>query len=266
MFQHQVGQRPVDQLRHDLRLGHLGQSAPKAAARAAGSGPLVGRFSRAGGIRLAMTSPAVCKRGRVTASAATRSTRRLFRCRSPAPHPGSRPGLGQLTRHVQQGVIRLFRLHLLAGKVGGGHVGPGVAVKADGAQVQKCGLAPFAHEFRRLLRHGESVKDIQPVCLEIGKTGAGGKPRLDPALGRLGGNADAVVFAHEQQGQRDRLIGRPSGGIERALCGGMVGRCIAKAAHHKRIVGKLRMFGAMASRGTDGIGRPHRLGQVAGDG
>ncbi len=51
------------------------RSEPKAAARESAEGPLVGAQGRAGGIRLAITSEAVFSLGRVTASAATRSTR-----------------------------------------------------------------------------------------------------------------------------------------------------------------------------------------------
>ena len=132
--------------------------------------------------------------------------------------------------------------------------------------MQEGGLPAAADIVRRLLRHAESVIQVQPVSLEILQPGPGAEGRLDPALRRLGGNADAVVFANKKQGQRDGLVRGPLRRVERPLRGGMVGAGIAEAAIDDRILRQQRMFRPMPPRRAHRIGCPHRLGQVAGDG
>ena len=167
---------------------------------------------------------------------------------------------------MQQRIVGLFRLNLCLGHIGCRHICPGVAVQADGADMQEGRFTAFADIFRRFLRDAEGLVDIQPVAAEISKARAAAEIGRDPACRCLGGNADAIVFADPQQRHRDILIRSPACRVDRALRGRMIGRCIAKTAHHDRIVGQLLVFGRLALCQADRIGRADRLGQMAGDG
>ena len=265
--QHQVGQRPVEQAAHRLRLVQLAQIAAKRRRARLGRGAVGGRTGarrrdQAGHHISRGFQPWPSDRlGRDPGHAGggvVVNRQRIGGCQ--------RPGLVELPHHVQQGVVGLIRLDFLARKVGGRHIGPGVAVKPDHAQMQEGGRPVVAHVMRGLGRHGKGLVDVEPVSGEVTQSGPGRKPRRDPAARGLGGNPDAIVFADKQQRQRDRLIRGPARGVEGPLRGRMVGRSIAETGHDDRVIGQDAVLGRAAPRRANGIGRPHRLGQVAGDG
>ena len=167
---------------------------------------------------------------------------------------------------MQQRIVRLLGLHFFTRQVSCGHIGAGMAVKTDGAEVQEGGLLAVADIGGGFGGDAEGIVEVQTVGLEIFQAGTGGEGGLDPALRRLGGNADAVVFADKKKGQGDRLIAGPLRGVEGALRGGVVGAGVAKAAIDDGVVGQDLVFRLVAPGGADGIGGADRLGQVAGDG
>ena len=179
---------------------------------------------------------------------------------------GQCPRLIQLPHHMQQRVLRLFRLDLVARQIGGGHIGPGMAIQADRADVQEGRLAAGAHDVCRALCGAEAVENVQPVAGEVVQARAVAEAGRDPARRGFRGDSDAIVLAAEQQRQRHALIGRPLRRVERPLRRGMIGRGIAEAGEDKAIIGQNRMLGPPAPGRANRIGRPHRLGQMRGNG
>ena len=179
---------------------------------------------------------------------------------------GQRARLIKQTHAMQKWIVGFFRLNLGLRQICRRHISPGVAIKADGGQVQKHRLAAGAGKMRGLFDDSVGVVNIQTIGAKILKAGAVLETCRDPAFGRLGGNADAVVFAYKQQRQRDCLIRGPASGVEGPLCGGMVGRRIAKAAHDQRIIRQNAVFRRATFGGGDGIGGSDSFRQMAGDG
>ena len=103
---------------------------------------------------------------------------------------------------MEERIVRFLGLDFLAGKVGGGDIGAGVAVKADGLDVQESGLLAGADVVGGFPGHAEGLEHVEAVAVEILKARAVLKARSDPAGGGLGGNADAIVLADEEKGAR----------------------------------------------------------------
>ena len=231
MFQHQIAQRPVDQPAHDLRLFHRLEIAAE-------------------GLRTcfrqrSVGSPAGPLRGNETCH-------HFFSRLQPWPrdrffrHPFNPfagfmidreccfrlecAGLGQQPHRVQQRIVCLLGFDFLTFHVGGGNIRPGMAIEPHGAHVQEGRAPPLAHIVGCFPRSPIGVVQVEAVAGEIFKPRPVFERCPDPALRRLYRNADAVVFADEQQWQRDRLIGCPLRGVEGPLRGGMVSRSIAEGA------------------------------------
>jgi hypothetical protein len=177
---------------------------------------------------------------------------------------GGQARLHEQPRGAQQRVAREVGADLALRPVRGLDVGPGVAHQPHGRQVQERGGTVRAHVLDG--PHGRVV-GVGEVAAVGGEVLDAGTPRgrLDPALGRLDADADAVVLADEQDRHPLALIGRVRGGVEPGQGGGVVERGVAEAAHGDRV---LRPRAAHAERAgpLDGEGHADRPRQVTGDG
>ena len=167
---------------------------------------------------------------------------------------------------MEQRIAGLRGLDFWLAQIGGLDVGSGVAVEAHTRHVQENGSARAAGMIGRLGGGAMGGDDIQAVALDVFQRRAVGKRRLDPATRGAHGNPDPVVLAHEDDRHWPTLEGGPAGGVNRPLGGGVIGRGVAEAAHDDAIVGQWLVLQAKRLGETNGVGRPHRLGQVRGDG
>ena len=267
MFQHQVVQRPVDKAAHRLGFVLRGQIVAEQRGaglwrRAIGGGAGALRGDQTGHhFGRGLQARAGNGLGRDSGNAGVGfAVDRQCACGV------ERPGLGQQAGEVQQRVARLVGFDLGTAEVGGRHVGPGVAVEPHHAEVEECWLAPAADEICGLCGDTIGLVEVEARGAEIGEARALGKAGGDPAIRGLGRDADAIVLADEQQGQRHRLVSGPARGVESGLRAGVVGRGIAERGHHDRVVGQLAEWRRAAAGEAQRVGGPHRLGQVAGDG
>ena len=144
------------------------------------------------------------------------------------------------------------------------HVGPGVGHEPDGAQVQECrcplGPDPGDGVGRHLrCRHGVESVRLEPA--QVGPVPVGGS---DPARRGAHADAEAVVFAHEQEREGKVLVCDAARGVDRPGGGRVVGRCVAEAAHRDGVVGPGRRDTEPA-RPIDAERHPDGPWQVGGD-
>src|SRR6056297_494755 len=101
--------------------------------------------------------------------------------------------------------------------------------------MEKRGLSPKAHVFGSSAGNGECLVQIEAVCVKILYPRPVGLRGGYPSVRGFNRDTDAVVLAHEQQGQWRPVRGSPTRGVERPLSGRMIGRGIAKRAHDDSI-------------------------------
>ena len=187
VFQHQIAQRPVDQAAHRLGLAHGGEFARHHRLALGHVGPVGwaagARWRHDAGHHLGAGGQAGLGDGlaRHTFDAGLG-----FGVDRQRLGGAERARLAQQAHGVEQRVLGLFGLNLGAGHIGGGQVGAGMAVEADGANVQESGLAAGADVMRGFGGDAVGVVKVKPVAGEIFEAGARGKAGVDPPLRRLG--------------------------------------------------------------------------------
>ena len=210
MFQHQIGQCPIDDAAHRLRRTHRVEVGTEdGAARflgraiAGAAGPDIRNEARhdASGIRELRPLDRLGS-DPVGARAGLPIDSQGFRRRQSA-------GLMQQAHRMQQRIVRLFRLHFVLAHVSGRHIGAGMAIEPHGAQMQERRFATRAHIIRRSARHRIGLIKIETVGGEVFKAGAVLEILAHPTVRCLHRNTDAIVLADEQQRQRNALIRRP---------------------------------------------------------
>ena len=144
-------------------------------------------------------------------------------------------------------------------------VGAGVAHDAGGAQVQEGRAARASAVLDRALHVGPAVGQIEAVGVEVVEVAATFEIGAHPVARGLHRNADAVVLADEQHRRRQPLVGRPRGGVEGGLRGGVVAGRITEGTDRDAVVGNRQRM-ANAPGLLDGNRRAQRLRQVTGDG
>lgn len=88
---------------------------------------------------------------------------------------------------------------------------------------------------------------------------------LNPVLGGGDGDAEAIVFADEEDGQGELLIGDPGGGVEAALGGGVIEGGVTEATYIDGVLGEARVASAVVAAAV-GEGGADGFGGVRGDG
>ena len=261
MREHEVGQRPVDEPRHDLRRLQRRRVAAERGRACIDRRPVIcatlaaRRDDRRHHLRCGPQAGALDRERRDPADPGVSlmiDGKRTF--------GGERPGFGEQPDRMQQRIFGLLGLDLLARQIGRRHVRAGVAVQPDRADVQERGFAAPAHMIGGFQRDPVGVVQVEPIAREIAQARLLRERVPDPADRRPGRDADAVILANEQQRQRDVLVAGPLRRIERALRGRVIGRRVAERTDDDRVVGQDLVFGRLPARREDRIGRAKRLG------
>ena len=131
-------------------------------------------------------------------------------------------------------------------------------------QVQERRLAVVAHPLGGAAGGGVDARQVAAVGADVGQTVAVSVVGVDPALRGFGADADAVVFADEQQRKRKALVGSVNGGVDGTDRGGVIDGRIAETADRDR-VGRPRRCDAQFGGSRDGERDPDRAREVGGD-
>ncbi|SBV34885.1 protein of unknown function [uncultured Sphingopyxis sp.] len=266
MREHQVGERPREETRHVLRLVHRLRVAAEhrlaiVVRRRVGAGDLPLRrdqaFHHAGGGRDLRAQDR-----RFGLPRERRTDLFIGVGDLGARHPAM---FDHQRRAREQRVARLVGLDQRLGKIGALHVGPGVAVEAHRRHMQEDGLARAPRMVGGFARAGIGRDEVGAVAFDIVEPRAVAELRLDPAGRGARRNADAIVFAKEDQRHGRALERRPARRVERALRGRMVRRRVAETRQHHRIVGQRQPGHAEPPRDPDRESRTDRLRQMRGD-
>ena len=146
VLQHQVGERPVDEAAHRLRLDLRFQVAAEDSRaifsrRAVRGGTVAFRRDEAGHHLIGggeARAPGGFRRDTGHSGAGFVIDRKRI-------VGGQRACFGQQAHGMKERIVRLVPLHLRLGQIRCRHIGPGVTVKADGPEMQEGGFAAAAH-------------------------------------------------------------------------------------------------------------------------
>ena len=145
-------------------------------------------------------------------------------------------------------------------------IGTGVTEQAHTFKMQYGGPARAAHVLFSLMSRQPGRDRVQAIAVDVAKFRVTAEHGADPAFGRPCGNTDPVVLAYEQQRHRELLIGRPGGGIERALGGGVVRRGIPETAEDDAVGGQSLSCRLVALGQPDAVRGADCLRQMGSDG
>ena len=221
-----------------------GSRPPKNAARESASAAIATRSSTASGQR--------GDNGAITAAGA-RQRRPTDHRRGLLANGGTRrqhlgaqlggraqPGVDDEAGRAQDRIAQLVVADRRDRPVAGFDVGAGVAHEAHGAQVQERRPAVRPHPRGEIAGDVVGVGEVAAVGELVAELGDVAERGLDPSRGGRHADAPPVVLAHEQQRERQTLMGGVPGGVDRALRRRVVGTGVTERADRERIDGPRR--------------------------